>query len=307
MRIRGVLIRRHRVALTALALALMTLGVAAACSLTGGGAERENAIRPADRAALPALLAAGPFRIHHDLADVDALAYRQLLDRSQSNFHAVMAGAGFDLHPPAAPLTWLLFADEAGYRAHEQRTPGRDVTRSSGGYYSSRRNQVVVFHGSAGHHVRRTLHEAAHQLAFNTGVQKRTVTYPFWFAEGLATSFEAATVDAAWGPGSDNPRRQAAAHWALRHDRLMPLRRFVTLGQLQTEDRRERTLRYAQAWSLFRFLFQERLEQLRAYAQAMNARSPGRLSEHEHAERFMAAFGDPAVLEAAYRRHLAGH
>jgi hypothetical protein len=36
----------------------------------------------------------------------------------------------------------------------------------------------------------KTVHEACHQLAFNTGIQKRGVDYPLWLSEGLACAFE---------------------------------------------------------------------------------------------------------------------
>ena len=36
----------------------------------------------------------------------------------------------------------------------------------------------------------KTRHEAAHQLLFNSGIQKRSNGYPFWLSEGLAMLFE---------------------------------------------------------------------------------------------------------------------
>ena len=76
--------------------------------------------------------------------------------------------------------------------------------RWMGGYYEPVRNRVVAYDDRSSESFRRIAHapraqadarratraklahEAAHLLAFNTGVQVRGVSYPEWFTEGLA-------------------------------------------------------------------------------------------------------------------------
>ncbi|HEV8290433.1 MAG TPA: DUF1570 domain-containing protein, partial [Tepidisphaeraceae bacterium] len=53
----------------------------------------------------------------------------------------------------------------------------------------------------------KTRHEAAHQLLFNSGVQKRGKGYPFWLAEGLAMLFESVDPQGRAGPSLVNAYR----------------------------------------------------------------------------------------------------
>jgi hypothetical protein len=71
-------------------------------------------------------------------------------------------------------------------------------------------NQVVAQNNS------KTLHEAAHQVSFNLGIQSRTVDYPLWFSEGLACSFEFEDGQGHHGPALLNPGRIVVIKEALR-------------------------------------------------------------------------------------------
>jgi hypothetical protein len=142
------------------------------------------------------------------------------------------------------------------------------------------------------------MHEAAHQLSFNSGLMNRHGDVPLWLAEGLAVYCEA-TVKGSWqGIGEPNPARAAA----LARAAPMALRALV-----ENDDwaRKAKTvdgvlLGYSQSWALFRLLMEERPRQLRAYMKLARER---RTPDHRLAD-FGEAFGDLRKLERRYREYL---
>ncbi|MEI8197954.1 MAG: DUF1570 domain-containing protein, partial [Phycisphaerae bacterium] len=74
----------------------------------------------------------------------------------------------------------------------------------------------------------KTVHEACHQLAFNTGIQKRQVDYPLWLSEGLACSFEQVSRQALRGPQVLNPPRIEILREAQAGNTLWPLSKVLT-------------------------------------------------------------------------------
>lgn len=110
-------------------------------------------------------------------------------------------------------------------------------------------------------------HEAAHQLLFHTGVQRRDVPYPLWLAEGLATCFEGTDRDRReMGFQFDNPRRQEAMRDAMRADRLVPLKVLVMTDRMPGgEDEQAVRDFYAQACTFTTWLARQRPTELRKY------------------------------------------
>lgn len=289
---------------TLVATAVLLVG-AACVSRLAPARELSAAVSP-EAEALPGLYEAGPYVIHHEDLAFDARAHGKLLLQARDNFLQTLTVAGLPLHNPVEPMPWLVYGDRAGFLEHEARVRGITRNDSAGGYYSSRRNEVVVFESDASDHTPRMLHEAAHQLAFNTGLQRRDVAYPFWFAEGLATNFEAPGADAPFGPTTDNPRREHAVQYGFYRDQLMPLSRFVCLDQLQTADPRKRAILYGQAWALFRYLFTVNRAGVERYVAAMQHEPSGRPTPAEHRRRFEAAFGDLASVAAGFDAYVSG-
>jgi hypothetical protein len=146
-------------------------------------------------------------------------------------------------------------------------------------------------------------HEAAHQLLFHTGVQRRDVPYPLWLAEGLATSFEGTDRDRReMGFQFDNPRRLDAMRDAMRADRLVPLKALLVADRVPGGDD-EAAVRdfYAQACALTTWMARERPTELRKYLDALRdggfAVAPARL------ESFERVFGASDAVERCWLRH----
>ena len=105
----------------------------------------------------------------------------------------------------------MVFRDKAGYRDYSQPELG-EATNSIIGYYSLKSNRIVSYDltgleqlrasgdrtGTMAHisqmlrrpQAERTvatiIHEATHQIAFNSGLQRRFADNPLWLSEGLA-------------------------------------------------------------------------------------------------------------------------
>jgi hypothetical protein len=152
--------------------------------------------------------------------------------------------------------------------------------------------------------IRQTLHEAVHQLAFNTNIQRRDVSYPMWFSEGIATAFETAHPAVPFGPSHINHARLHELNDSRKKRQLIPLDRFVGMRQPPGQEG-QRTAAYAQSWAVFHMLFNERTEQLRAYVNDMLTARPGPRNEQEHRADFIKHFGPIKAFEAEFNRHIA--
>ena len=153
--------------------------------------------------------------------------------------------------------------------------------------------------------VAKTVHEAVHLLAFNTGVQSRQHEYPFWFTEGLATSFETDSVSRAFGPGRTGSTRE---HELLRlRDGIgaLALSDLVARSSAPDDSPEETETAYAQAWSLFEYLHRTERAALAGFIGDMHAAPPGRMSDHHRLELFEARFGAVDRVEERWRRALA--
>ena len=137
------------------------------------------------------------------------------------------------------------------------------------------------------------IHEATHQLAFNTELQKRGVMYPMWFSEGLATSFETIAPAAPFGPDHDNPYRRRVFEQANQRGQALPYNRLVAMVSPPSENEQQLGSAYAQSWALFVYLFNRQADALRRYCFYKRAQKPGRLDEATLLKEFETFFGDP--------------
>lgn len=228
------------------------------------------------------------------------VAVTELLEHSHTRFYRSLQEAGFRLNALSTPLHCRFFDDRDAFdryawETERQRLPWIDS------YYSPRTNRVAFLLARsteeescptcdrfdtptfrdlqpvAGHHPgnlrMRIAHEAAHQLAFNSGLQARGVMYPFWVTEGLAASFE---TDGPLGPGETHPLRRTHLVDAWHADHLRPLNEFLIMVEPDSRSREELNTLYAQAWGIFNFLFVHYPDELRDYLARLAESRPGR-------------------------------
>jgi hypothetical protein len=135
-----------------------------------------------------------------------------------------------------------------------------------------------------------TMHEAAHQLSFNMGIQIRAVDYPFWFSEGLACSFEVEDSAGRRGPALVNFGRIPPLKDALKDGTFIPLVQIVTTNPDPTAA--NLPLYYAEAWALFHYLYKFEREATEQYITAYKTHAPNRaISADERKVIFTKAFG----------------
>lgn len=147
----------------------------------------------------------------------------------------------------------------------------------------------------------KTVHEAVHQLAFNSRLQARGTRYPFWISEGLATNFETDNPASPFGPLHPNDLRRAALQQHIRDGGAMvPLDQFVTITRVPAEDQQQAMLIYNQGWALFGYLFRYHRDELRQYLDAAVNLPPGERSAEQLHEDFVEAFGPTEPIQKKF-------
>lgn len=207
----------------------------------------------------------------------------KLFERLQSSFVNHWRQRDLKLHSPEIPLPVVLFANRQDFMRFARQDAGEGAIESLG-YYSIETNQIVMFdltRTQSGRPVRSeaelirrlnanrsqvatVVHEATHQIAFNTGMNTRLADNPLWLTEGQAMYFESPDLQSRNGwrtIGRPNPFRMPVLKQ--RHARDLAA---VELEPLVTSDRPFLTpttieTSYAQAWALNYFLIKTHSEQ----------------------------------------------
>ncbi len=179
------------------------------------------------------------------------------------------------LRPLQGHLPVIVFSSVEDYRRFaEDQHPDVDF-QNTPGYYSVRDNLILLSDmvGPATElrsesAVRRKLsqsprqiativHEAVHQLAFNTGLHVRLADNPLWLTEGLAVWFEPASPRAKllWSrPGQVNPVHHPAFQQFSRSGRLpVALEALISANQSFVEEKLVAAA-YAESWALTAYL-----------------------------------------------------
>lgn len=208
---------------------------------------------------------------------------------------------GVKLDEPRFPMPVVIHRSTQAYNA-ASRSDG--VPAGAIGYYHMRSNRVRMYDLSgsdamraAGATMRRgsrreitrmlslpaaeplvatIVHEATHQVCFNTGLLERFTELPIWLVEGMAVYFEAPQAGSrrGWsGIGKVNYRRLATfrrnlANW--KHGSLTSL----IASDDRLRDTRTAGAAYADAWALNYFLIKKRREDYVAYVKMLSARKP---------------------------------
>ncbi len=199
-----------------------------------------------------------------------------LLEQLRRGFYFYWANQGWDLPEPKFPLVALVFANRASFDEYAVREVG-DAARATIGYYNLQSNRMTTFNmPNPERNVATIIHEATHQLAYNTGVQKRFADNPMWVSEGLAMFFEAPDFSSSRGwraIGKVNVVNLA------RFQRYLPRRGAESLSQLISDDMRFRQEAsaadvYSEAWAMTYFLLRTHRKQYVAYLLKLSQSKP---------------------------------
>lgn len=239
--------------------------------------------------------------------------------------------AGIELKEPEFPLPIVIHSTAAAYNAAGR---AEGVPQGAVGYYHMTTNRVRMYDITGAQELRAgggrsgsrreitrmlslpaaeplvatVVHEATHQVCFNTGLMQRYADLPIWLVEGMATYFEApgAGTSRGWsGIGRVNDRRLQSFR------RNLPQWNGASLTSLLATDDRLRDPRhageaYADAWALNYYLIKKHGDAYVAYVKELSERGPldGPPADESAADAarrrlktFTDRFGPPAELE----------
>jgi hypothetical protein len=190
---------------------------------------------------------------------------------------------GFTLSPPADRLVVVVLKDKASYRSFVGDAEGAEVGAEVGGHYDVDANQLVVFDsvhnddggaGSARVNTFTLVHEAIHQLTYNSGLLERRGDVPVAISEGLATfgelwqhSNRRSTL------GVKNSARLSAFTQSESPVGWIPIEELLTKDELFS-DAEAAQIAYAESWVLVHYFLRTptKLPKFRAYLDAVRQR-----------------------------------
>lgn len=135
-------------------------------------------------------------------------APRGEIGRWESCFRSLLAGytryfetRGWPLRTPDFPLIIIVLPDRQSFlQKASQETKSTRLLENIAGMYVPASNRCLLFNLQGGEETNweateaTVVHEAVHQLAYNTGLHERLFEHPLWMVEGLATMFEVPSV-----------------------------------------------------------------------------------------------------------------
>ncbi len=216
------------------------------------------------------------YLIAHNCDEFYARWVGGLFESLHRGMHVFFSNQRWKLDKPEFPLVALVFADRASFDAYATKELG-EAAKNVIGYYHLETNRMVTFKvPDPERNVSTIIHEATHQLAYNTGIQTRFADNPMWISEGLALFFEAPNFNSlnGWkGVGRVN-------YFNLELFRkLAPNRPPNALETLLIDDTKFRQPAtqpeaYAESWAFTYFLMKKRGRDLIRYLQALGDGTP---------------------------------
>lgn len=200
--------------------------------------------------------------ICHNTTDTYARWVGALFERAYAGFYSFWKNKGLELPEPTLPMIAIVFSDQESF-AKIARPEVGDLVDSVIGYYNQQTNRMLTYYlPNAERRVATLVHEAVHQLSYNSGLQKRMADNPYWVSEGMSIFFE--TTDS-----SSRGWRNIGGINQVNLDRFrkyLPSRPADSLLTLIRDDARfrnpaEATAAYGEAWALNYFLLKTRDKQ----------------------------------------------
>ena len=237
-----------------------------------------------------------------------AEAYAAIFEQIYRDFVRSFRTRGFQVNEPEFPLVAIVFPDQTAFVKYcrAERTP---VRPGLVGYYLPSSNRVAMFERPNALDVDGTvIHEATHQVAFNTGVHSRLARHPKWVVEGLATVFEADGIRSRQDltTPADRINRERDLWF---QDYAKFRRPAHSMAALVREDQlfeKSPMDAYSEAWALSFFLIETRPADYAGYLKRLVNRDP--LSAYDAESRlkdFVDAFGaDADALETSFLRYI---
>jgi hypothetical protein len=244
-----------------------------------------------------------------------------LFERLYTSFHNYWKQRGMKLSEPEFPLVALVFAGEKEFAAFATKDAGADAATAKG-YFSIGTNQMVMYDLTAGakgnitaileaapYNIATVIHEATHQIAFNSGMHVRYADNPLWLVEGMAMYFETPdlTSKSGWKTvGVINDLRLGQFQEFAAERRKPDSLTTLVASDARFNDPDQMSDAYAEAWALTHFLIRTKKDAYVKYLTKLAAKP--RLvwnSPEERLAEFRTAFGDDfGQLNSDLLKHL---
>jgi hypothetical protein len=245
----------------------------------------------------------------------------ELFERLYRGFYNYWKSQGVRLDEPRFPLVAVVFSNKASYLQYAEREIGESA-RAMIGYYNLNTNRMITYdltgtdgllprgvrsarapssrlinqilsQPQAERTVATIVHEAVHQIAYNSGLQVRLADNPRWVSEGLAMYFE-------------SPDFSSSAGWSMGKVNYYNLRKFAQYLPQRTESIAtliggdERMLEastaqfaYPESWALTYFLMKTKKREYADYLQELATLPPlGETTPRERIDMFKKHFGE---------------
>ncbi len=239
------------------------------------------------------------YLIYYDSSQAYAAWCGAMFERLYTAFHNAWKIQHFDLVEPEFPLVAIIFSNKASYVKYSKDDLG-DAADSIFGYYNMESNRMIMYdlvgvaQNLAGRSggiaqinqliassnspgmVTTIVHEATHQIAFNSGLHQRLSDCPKWFSEGIAMYCETPDLKGTkgWaGIGVVNTNR-------LEQFRLYQQKRPAdSLKTLISGDQRlvnpEQVVEaYSESWALTFYLIHKHPKEYVAYLRVLSRKQP---------------------------------
>ena len=248
-----------------------------------------------------------------------------LFERLYDAFQTYWKEAGLELHEPEFPLPAVVLKDRAEFAEFATKHDRPDAAQAPG-YFSEPTNRIILFDLTAGPNstpaktagdIRRKLeaspfnvatmvHEATHQLAFNSGLHTRYADNPRWLTEGMAMFFEVPDLDSrsSWKTiGRVNAPRMKDFRETIRSPReFLPLKELIRSDASFLKADQSRAA-YSESWALTFFLLKTRRDDAVAYLKTIQ-RKPRLIADtsDDRLREFQTAFGELDTLERDWKK-----
>lgn len=251
-----------------------------------------------------------------------------LFERLMSAFKSNWDKPQLDFHEPKFPLVAVILRDKASYASFALHDAGSEVVDARG-YYSDLTNRIVMYDLTSGlggsrprsaaelnakltgqaANVSTIVHEATHQIAFNTGVHTRMADNPYWLVEGLAMYFETPDLRSVSGwqtVGRINPARFRDYRAYFKSRRPRDSLKAMLSGDEPFLAGDTAVDAYSEAWALTHFLIKTRRTDYMNYLDRLSKKGVAlrKPAPEERLAEFEAVFGDWDAVERDFFRYM---
>jgi hypothetical protein len=251
-----------------------------------------------------------------------------LFERLMSSFKSNWDKPQLDFHEPEFPLVAVILRDKASYAEFARADAGTEVLDAQG-YYSDLSNRMVMYDLTSGlsgsrprnaaelnaklsgqaANVSTIVHEATHQIAFNTGVHARMADNPYWLVEGLAMYFETPDLRSVSGwqtVGKINPARFRDYRTYFNSRRPRESLKAMLSADEAFLTGKNAVDAYAEAWALTYYLIKSRRTDYMIYLDRLSKKGIAlrKPVPEERLAEFEAVFGDWDAVERDFLRYM---